>query len=248
MKEIISLSNPTIKYYEKLYDKKTREAEGLYIVEGYHLVEEARKVGVLKTVLILSDEDKINGVENFKVTIDIIKKLSKTKSPQSIIGICNIKDGVKDFGNRILICDDINDPGNFGTLLRSALGFGFKDVIISNNTVDLYNDKVIRATQGAHFKLNIIRSNLLEIIKDLKARNYMIIGTSLKDAINLQEIKKTKKYAVILGNEAVGVNPELLCETDKNVRIEISRELESLNVSIAGAIIMYYLSELKLEI
>jgi TrmH family RNA methyltransferase len=132
--------------------------------------------------------------------------------------------------------------------LRSALGFGFKDVIISNNTVDLYNDKVIRATQGAHFKLNIIRSNLLEIIKDLKARNYMIIGTSLKDAINLQEIKKTKKYAVILGNEAVGVNPELLCETDKNVRIEISRELESLNVSIAGAIIMYYLSELKLEI
>ena len=243
MKEIISLSNPYIKYLEKLYDKKTRELEGLYIVEGYHLVNEAREVNLLKTALITTIDNQIDDVENIIVTKDIIKKLSKTKNPQDIIGICYINKKNTKLGNRVLVLDNINDPGNLGTLLRAALGFNFNDIIISNDTVDLYNDKVIRSAQGAHFKLNIIKTDLLEYLKILKDKGYKIIATSLESAKYLKDLEPVEKCAVILGNEANGVSSSVILKSDINVKININERLESLNVSIAGAIIMHHINE-----
>ena len=244
MKEITSLSNPYIKNLEKLYDKKTRVEANLYLIEGYHLINEAKAANVLKTVLITNADDRIDEVENIIVNKEIIKKLTKTKSPQGIIGICSVN-MIKPFkGNRILILDDINDPGNLGTLLRTALGFNFTNIVLSENSVDVYNDKVIRACQGAHFKLNIKYGNLIEIISDLKANGFYIIGTALNTIDNLKDIKLQEKYALILGNEANGVSEVVGNLSDINVKININENLESLNVGIAGAIIMHHIDEL----
>ena len=138
--------------------------------------------------------------------------------------------------------DNINDPGNLGTLIRSSLGFEIDTIVMSHDCVDLYNEKVIRATQGAIFKINIVIEDLNESIKFLKTRDVKIIGTALDSAKYLQEIKGINKYAILLGNEARGVKRELLDQTDINVKIEMNNQLESLNVAVAGSILMYYLN------
>lgn len=242
MKKITSINNPYIKEVLKLNQKKYRDKAKAYLIEGYHLVFEALKEGVLKEVFITNEKDKIYGVINTLCNEEVISKLSQTSSPQNIVGIVNYFEN-KDYPiNRCLLLDDINDPGNLGTLIRSALGFNIDTIVMSPNCVDLYNDKVVRASQGAIFRLNFITKDLNEAIEQLKAEKIKVIGTSLNKAIPLKELKIVDKYAILLGNEAHGVNEKLLELCDQNVKIEIDERLESLNVAIAGAIIMYYLN------
>lgn len=243
MKEITSINNEYIKYLLKLRDKKIRNTEKKYIVEGFHLVSEAYNAGVLLEVLFVNENNEYNDISKIKVTENIIKKLSTTINPQNIIGICEIKDNKNIIGNKILLLDNINDPGNLGTLIRSSLGFGIDNIILSYDCVDIYNDKVIRASQGAIFKMNIIYSDLKYIITQLKQKDITVIGTSLESSKFLKQFAIPKKYAILLGNEANGVKKELLDLTDTNVKIEIDNGLESLNVAVAGSIIMYYLNK-----
>ncbi len=242
MKEILSVNNEYIKYLLKLKEKKFRQQEKKFLIEGYHLVEEAYKANVLKEVLVIDDITAFNNTNKIKVNESIIKKLSSTITPQKIIGVCEINSNSDLIGDKILLLDNINDPGNLGTIIRSAVGFGVTTIIMGPDCVDLYNDKVIRSTQGAIFRINIIVKNLKEIIKKLKEKEVQIIGTSLESSVFLQNIKKPNRYAIILGNEANGIKQELLDLTDLNVKIEISEQLESLNVAVAGSIIMYYLN------
>lgn len=240
MKEINSLNNDYVKYLLKLKDKKYRILENKYLIEGYHLVNEAYQAKVLKEVLYIEDNNNYNDVSNIKVNEAIIKKLSSTINPQNIIGVCEISKNIEIRGNKILLLDNINDPGNLGTLIRSSLGFGIDTIVLSKDCVELYNEKVIRATQGAMFKVNIIVDDLEKIIKTLKELKIPVYGTSLQSSKYLQEFKNKDKYAIILGNEANGVKEKLLQLTDDNIKIEINNQLESLNVAVAGSIIMYY--------
>ena len=138
--------------------------------------------------------------------------------------------------------DDLQDPGNLGTLIRTALGFNIDLIVASFDTVDLYNSKSIRATQGAMFALPIIYKDLNLEIEKIRESGIKIIGTSLNASTTLKELDKLERYAIILGNEARGVKENLLENTDVNVIIETNKLLESLNVSIAGAIMMYELN------
>ena len=242
MKEIKSINNELIKSLNKLKDKKERLKQKKFIVEGYHLVNEAYKTGALLQVFTINSNDNYN-VESYLVNEDIIKKLSLTMNPQGIIGICEIENSNEMIGNRYLILDNVNDPGNMGTLIRSSLGFNIDTIILSTDCVDIYNDKVIRASQGAIFYQNIVICNLEHAIKKLKDNDVQIIGTSLKSSVNLRSIKNKSKYAIILGNEANGIRQNILDMTDVNVKIEISEKLESLNVAVAGSVIMYYLNK-----
>ncbi len=241
MKKITSVSNPYIKELLKLQDKKTRDLENRFLIEGYHLVEEAKNANVLEEILIINESDAIENIETTLVNNEIISKLSKTKNPQSIIGVCKIKSNNEIIGERLLLLDDVNDPGNLGTLIRSALGFNIDTIILSPNCVDVYNDKVIRATQGAIFKINIVTKDLSEVIKFLKSKEIKVIGTSLNKSLGLNSLDSIKKYALILGNEANGISEEVLNQTDFNIKIDINNKLESLNVAVAGAILMHYL-------
>ena len=240
MKEITSINNDYIKYLLKLKEKKYRHLEKKFIIEGYHLVNEAYQAKMLKEVLVIDDDEKFEGVSVIKVTDQIIKKLSSTITPQNIIGISDISNEKDIKGKKILLLDNINDPGNLGTLIRSSLGFGIDTIVLSEDCVDLYNEKVIRATQGAIFKINIIINDLKETIEYLQKHDIKVFGTSLESSKFLQEYKINNNYAILLGNEANGVKKELLQLTNDNIKIEIDNKLESLNVAVAGSIIMYY--------
>ena len=240
MKKITSLTNEYVKELVKLHDKKYRDDKRKFIIEGYNLISEAKEA--LETVLIVDEKDMVTGIENILVTEEIINKIAFTKTPQKIIGICNYLEDFKLTGERFLLLDQLQDPGNVGTLVRSALGFAIDLVIFSKGSVDIYNDKFIRATQGALFKIKIITGDLPEIILELKKQEVKIIGTSLSSSVSLEAITSEKKYALVLGNEANGVSKELLELTDVNVKIAINPLLESLNVGVAGGIILHYLA------
>lgn len=242
MKQITSLANPLVKELLKLYDKNERINQKKFLIEGYHLVNEALNTQVLDTVLITQESDYISGVNNILVSTCIINKLAKTKTPQPIMGICKIKENKILDGDRFLLLDNLSDPGNVGTIIRTALGFKIDGIIVSPETVDVYNDKVIRSTQGAIFKVPLIQMPIIDAIEALKAQGVKVIGTALKNSISLKELVKPKKYAIVLGNEAQGITEEVLRKTDVNVKIDINEALESLNVAIAGAIMMFYLS------
>lgn len=243
MKEILSINNETIKNTAKLKEKKQRTAQQEFLIEGYHLVNEAYKQKRLVKVFT-TEEVNFQNVEIIKVSKEIIKKLSNTINPQNIIGVCKMEENNNLQGSKFLILDTVSDPGNVGTLIRSALGFGIDTIIMSNDSVDIYNDKVIRSTQGALFNMHIISMPIEEAITKLKQQQVKVIGTSLQSSVDLKEIKKIEKYAIILGNEARGLSSEVCSMTDVNVRIAIAEELESLNVAVAGSIVMYYLNNL----
>lgn len=141
--------------------------------------------------------------------------------------------------NRLLLLDRVQDPGNLGTLLRSAVAFGFDGVILGHGCVDVYNEKVIRSTQGAIFKIPIEFHSLKEYVPMLQMKGVKVYGTSLENGQPLGEIEEASQMAFILGNEGQGVDSELLSATDRNIFIEMTQNIESLNVSIAGSIIMY---------
>lgn len=240
MKTILSPNNDYIRELAKLHERKYRDRKRRFLLEGYHLVNEAKTANLLKQVLITDENDYIEGVENILVTPAVIKKLAFTVTPQPIIGVSDYFPDYEFSGNRILLLDDLQDPGNVGTITRSSLGFGVDLLIFGLNSVDMYNDKFIRATQGAVFKTKIIKMDLTNAIKQIKAKGIKVIGTAL-DGKPLKEMSRMEQYALILGNEGRGIDSEILKQTDFNVAIEIRPELESLNVAIAASIIMYYL-------
>lgn len=250
---ITSTSNETIKYFISLNDKKTRMNAKRFIVEGYHLVNEASKTNLLEAIISTDEKElkKINNVKRYLVNDAIINKIATTKNPQNILGIVKMLDHnitnlvpiIKENKTKLIMLDDVNDPGNIGTIIRTAAGLGYDGIIMSPNTVDLYNEKVIRSTQGVMFKIPIIKANLQEVIKMLKKEKVFCIGTALTNAKDVKHITKKDKFAICLGNEAKGISKEVLDNMDENVKIAMKNDVESLNVSIAAGIIMYEMME-----
>ncbi|MDD8048898.1 MAG: RNA methyltransferase [Thomasclavelia sp.] len=233
---ITSVSNKTIKDIEKLKHKKYQDK--YYLVEGFHLVEEAINAGVIKK--IITTQKYQSDVEVIEVSEEVLKKLAFTKTPQGIMGICEKRNNkLNPEEKRTLILDNLQDPGNVGTLIRTALALNFKQIVLSKDCVDIYNDKVIRATQGALYKTNIIIEDLPQVINQLKVNNTKIIGSALEGGRPLKEISTSKKVALILGNEGNGIRKDILDLCDEIAFIEIN-DIESLNVGIAGGILMYY--------
>jgi TrmH family RNA methyltransferase len=232
--KITSVNNQLIKDITKLHQKKYRDKEGLFLLEGYHLYEEALKFGNIKYVF--SKDDSIKGSNVIYVDNKVMEKLAQTKHNQGVLVVCEkvINNNVTD---KVLILEKIQDPGNLGTLLRSALAFGFQTVVL-DHTVDLYNDKVIRSTQGNLFRLNILEmgtNDFMSLYPD-----YHVIGTAMQGD-SLSEIKTNHKVAIILGNEGNGVSKEVLDKANQIVTIKT--EIESLNVAVAGSIIMHSISQ-----
>ena len=240
---VTSLENERVKRWTKLQKKKYREEFGEYIVEGEHLVLEAYKAGVLVELILEENEDVIVDAPFTYVTKEVIDKISSLDSPCSILGVCKKIDSNEIVGNKILILDDIQDPGNLGTIIRSAVAFNIETIILSENTVDLYNSKVLRATQGMIFHTNIVKMNLDVAINEIKSRGIVVYGTNVVlgvDASTLESSDK-EKYALVMGNEGKGVRDEIADICDKNLYININKNVESLNVAIAASILLYEL-------
>lgn len=230
--KINSPDNPKIKLLLKLNMAKYRKKEGLFIVEGPHLVEEARKANLLVEAFSIEEKPEYTCIDE-----SLMRKICHTDTVVLEIGLCKMfsKREIKD---KILILDGIQDPGNLGTLMRSACAFGFETLFLGIGSVDMYNDKVIRSSQGAIFKLNILSGDIRNFILGLE--NYTVYGTNVIQGISLNEVKKEKKIAVVLGNEGNGISEEVNSLGLKNIYIPME-QMESLNVAIAGSIIMYEL-------
>ncbi len=242
MEVINSLDNKKIKNYSKLLLKKYRDIDNKFIVEGEHLVKEAYESKVLEEVIMCEDYEIDFNVPITYVTYEVIKKLSNTLNPQKIMGICK-KIENKDIGDKVLILDGIQDPGNLGTIIRSSVAFNINTIILSNNSVDIYNDKVLRATEGMIFKVNIIRDDIVKIINKLKEENYIIYGTKVDGGEDINNIISPSKYALVMGNEGAGVSNEVLSLCDKYLYIPMNKNCESLNVGVATSIILFSLNK-----
>lgn len=235
---ITSLNNPTIKEISKLKNKKYRDLTNTYLVEGDHLVEEAYKNNLLIKIILLEDTICNYDIEKIYVTKEVMKKLTELDTPNKIIGIVK-KNTPLAIGNKILILDNIQDPGNLGTIIRSSVAFDIDTIVLSPNTVDIYNPKVIRSTQGMIFYTNIITLELKEFINEIKTKNYTIFGTNVRNGKNIKEITLPEKFALVLGNEGQGVSKEIESLCDDNIYIKMSSKCESLNVSVATSILLY---------
>ena len=240
MEVVTSLDNKRIKNLSKLLIKKYRDEEGKFLVEGEHLVEEAYKAGVLLEVVKCEDYIGEYDVPTTLVTYEVIKKLSNTQSPQRIIGVCKKLDE-KEIGNKVLVLEDLQDPGNLGTIIRSSVAFNVDTIIVSNNTVDIYNDKVLRSSEGMLFHINIIKRDVSNILDELHNNGYILYGTKVDGGTNIKEIEVSEKFAVIMGNEGAGVSDDTLDKCDKYLYIPMNNNCESLNVGVATSIILYEL-------
>ena len=238
---ISSKQNTKIKEIGKLIsDNSYRKERKEFVIEGFHLLEMALEDNLVKAIFSLEPIKNIDEkITNYIVSEDILKKISTQKNPQGVVAICSMRKEKEISHNNVLYLDGVSDPGNLGTLLRTALAFSFKDVILSKGSVSLYNEKAISSSQGAIFRLNIISGDEQNLI-DLKEKGYKILATEIKGSVELKNIKKSDKQVLILGNEAHGVNEKILNLADERIRIDIN-EIESLNVAICGAIMMHYL-------
>ncbi|HAX73255.1 MAG TPA: RNA methyltransferase [Firmicutes bacterium] len=242
---IESNQNAKYKRWMKLKQKKYRTQLNQFIVEGEHLVEEAILANAVCEVIIKDgNQDKFQQLtqpfETYYLKDNLFNAIASTEAPQPIMAICHIREQSLTNKSRLLLLDRVQDPGNLGTLIRSAVAFNFNGVILSEGCVDLYNEKVIRSTQGAIFKLPIEIKSLENEVKNLMAEGISVYGTSLQNGYPLQEIPSGEKMAFILGNEGSGVSQALLEQTKQNIFVEMSKNIESLNVSIAGSIIMHH--------
>lgn len=228
---IESINNEKIKKYTKLKDKKYREETGLFIIEGEHLVSEARNKLQIIDEFILGEN----------VSYNVMKKLTSLTNVPKYLAIAK-KQVEKDINGNILILDNIQDPGNLGTIIRSCVAFGIDTIVASKETVDVYNSKVIRASEGAIFNLNYIIRDLSEFLSMIKNK-YTIYTTNVLTGTNLKDIKIKEPFAIIMGNEGNGVRDEISNYATDTIYIPISNKMESLNVGVATSIILYEFSK-----
>ena len=239
---ITSINNQTIKELDKLKQKKYRYLKQKFLIEGEHLVEEAEKSGVLEKIILLENSEYPSKLEKIYVSKNVMKKLSSLDTPPNIIGVCKMLSR-KELGKKVLLLDDIQDPGNLGTIIRSSVAFNVDSIVMSLNTVDLYNPKVIRSTQGMIFKINLIKDDLGQVIEKLKSKNIPIYTTNVNGGENIKNINSTDSYGLIMGNEGNGVKDEISALADRKIYIPMNSKVESLNVSVAASILLYELGD-----
>lgn len=242
---ITSIKNEKVKSLRKLHKRKGRKEANAFLIEGLHLIEEAWKSNEKILEIVVREFVEIpSWCEDYPVEIvteQVFGHITQTSTPQGIAAVVAIRETNNILGNQLILLDAVQDPGNLGTIIRTADAAGMDAVVLGKGTVDLYNDKVIRATQGSIFHIPIYEADLFEEIKILKESGFEIWATALEDSEVYHKVNVQEKTAIILGNEGAGVNKSLIQEADKSVAIPIYGKAESLNVGIAAAILMYHI-------
>lgn len=249
MNYIQSVNNTHIKQLNKLWTKKERDKTGLYMLEGFHLVEEALRYKDQVAEILLSEEAAVPAswnVDEVDVTMiseEVAKKLSDTENGQGVFAVCRKQETSElPEGTAFLLLDAVQDPGNIGTMIRTAEAAGIDAVIIGHGSGDVYNPKVLRSAQGSHFHLPVVTMDLLGAAAELQHRGIPVFGTALEGAVDYRT-EQAGPFALVVGNEGSGVRPELLKQTTKNVYIPIFGKSESLNVAVAAGILLYHFRE-----
>lgn len=252
MINIESKDNSLFKLTKKLKERKNRIKEGKYIIEGFRLIEEAFKAGIVVEYIMISSgcEDKFDEYigkyrkdfeKLFVLNSGLFSQLTSTETPQGAIAV--VKDNpicneIK--GEFYLLCDKVQDPGNLGTIIRTAHAAGVDGVILTKGTVDIYNDKAIRSTMGSIFYMPIIYDDEnYTFIKKLKNNGFSLVATSLQESKDFFEENLEGKIILSVGNEGNGISEDVFKLANKKVKIPMPGGAESLNVAIATSIILF---------
>lgn len=251
---ITSKDNEQIKHIRKLKEKKYRDEYKEYVIEGVKLIKEAiQEEANIKTIIACDNCVKNEEIDP-KVMYEIAKynciyveekvfhSITDVQNPQGLLAIMSKeekKDEIDYSEDIIVVLDNVQDPGNIGTILRTVDSIGLKQIILSKNSGDVYNPKVVRSTMGAILRVNVIQSeNLVETLKTIKKHKYEVVATSLQTDDSIYDIDYKKKV-IVIGNEANGVSKEILDLADKKVKIPMLGKTESLNAAVATGIITY---------
>lgn len=241
---IVSKDNSQIKHIRQLNQKKYRDEYKEFVVEGTKIVQEAIEENENIQLIVICEEllKKAIDTKNYKVEYvnkSIFELISDTVTPQGILAVIKEKEP-KEITSRVLFAlDDIQDPGNMGTIIRTLDAAGIKDLIISKESADIYNPKVTRSTMGAIYRLNVTRENLKSKLLDLKEKGYKIVVTSLATDKYYYDIDYNEKMIIVIGNEGKGVSKEINEIADIKIKIPMLGKAESLNASIATGILAY---------
>jgi len=237
--KITSVQNQKIKFYASLKQKKYRDDAKLFLLEGMDLLVEANKANLIKTILYV-DEKPLNNeeIEYIEVTPEIIKKLSSQVTPGKFVAVCNFIKSMNHESKKIIVLDGVQDPGNGGTILRSAIAFGFDEMVLSNDSFDIYNDKFLRASKGSVFNIDIKKVNIKNELLLKKEAGYQILTTSVIDSTSYESFEYGDKLCLVVGNEGQGISKEIFDLATHSIHIPMSDKMESLNVGVAASIIM----------
>lgn len=250
METITSPKNDHIKLAKKLTVKKYQKDYDRYLLEGPHQVHDALAAGAQPDRLYVTS--KYAQDREFKeyynrmteITADVEQHLSSTQSPQGVFGVFPLPHNQlpKQLHGSFLLLDGIQDPGNVGTMVRTADAAGVQNVVLGKQTADAFSPKVLRAMQGSQFHVNIVSADLTKLVPQLQRSGVPVYGTELNDqAKPYASIAKTDKFALIMGNEGNGMRPELLARTDVNIYIPMRGNAESLNVGVAAGVVLFHL-------
>lgn len=262
MQTITSKDNELIKHIRKLKDKKYRDESNEYVVEGVKLVEEAVKENAkIKQIIVCEDTTRIYEIpthimleiakyECISVSDKIFNIITQVTNPQGIMAIIekNAQNAKIDYTQDIIVVlDDVQDPGNLGTILRTVDSIGLNQIIVSKGTADAFNSKVVRSTMGAIFRIKIIEvENLAQAIKEMRKHHFKLMVTSLQTKNSIYDIDFYKKI-IVIGNEANGVSKEIQDMADEKAKIPMLGRTESLNASVAAGVVMYEYVRQKLS-
>ena len=262
MQTITSKDNELIKHIRKLKEKKYRDESNEYVVEGVKLVEEAVKENAkIKQIIVCEDTTRtyeipthimleIAKYECISVSNKIFNIITQVTNPQGIMAIIekNAQDAQIDYSQDIIVVlDDVQDPGNLGTILRTVDSIGLNQIIVSKGTADAFNSKVVRSTMGAIFRIKIIEvENLAQEIKEMRKHHFKLMVTSLQTKNSIYDIDFNKKI-IVIGNEANGVSKEIQDMADEKAKIPMLGRTESLNASVAAGVVMYEYVRQKLS-
>ena len=234
IKEITSKDNNKIKHASSLKESKYRKEYREFLCEGRKSLEMALLAGCVKEIFTLKPIENVpQDICQYIVKEDLLKKLSSTVSPEGVVAVCHIVERKPKKLDKVVYLDRVSDPGNVGTIIRTALAFSYDAVILSNGSCDPYNEKVVASTKGAIFSIPILVGDLDEFRKE-----QTVIVSALNDkAVDIKELKPQKSFILVLGNEANGVSKEIIQRADIVTKIEM-KNIDSLNVSVAAGILM----------
>ncbi|MFZ2845980.1 MAG: RNA methyltransferase [Lactococcus chungangensis] len=244
MEIITSKDNTRIKHAKKLYKKKNRISS--YLIEGQHLYEEALKSGAnVKQIFVTEKFADIP--DAILVSDEVMKFLSDAETPQGIIAEVSLEPAsIKpEQLSKLLILENVQDPGNVGTMIRTADAAGFDGVILTAGSADSYSPKVLRTMQGSHFHLPIFLENDVQnLYQRLKNQGITVIATTLSEtSVDYRTISQPEKFALIMGNEGAGITPETSVTADILAHINMPGQAESLNVAVAAGIMIFSLTD-----
>ena len=243
---ITSKANSVVKNAKKLHQKKYRKST--YLIEGWHLFEEAVQAGVTieKIFALESYRDQLVAfLQTVWVSEEILRDLADTQTPQGIVAVIQKEEvGLPDFSQgKFLFLEDVQDPGNVGTMIRTADAAGFTGVIVSDKSADVYSLKTLRSMQGSHFHLPIYRMPVATFVEGAKKSDLPILATTLsKESKDYRELSPLEDFVLVMGNEGQGISSVMAESADQLVHISMKGRAESLNVAIAAGILMFYFS------